>query len=232
MGGLYGTVGQLCGNREHVLCSGAKTSTTMTGGWSISASMPHTCRRCASPGRRYGRPGPHPPLVSPVCGIDATLVMDPTKNRTRQRSGRSGRSISGHHLCWNRRWRGCDWRPDPDADCGGGCALRLRRGATRIRCRARGRFRCPPWPTDAGWLRRGDAHLGVPTDKGAYAGAKFSALVAGWSRADSIDDMALSRHGAMRAAFDGGYAPRRTGCFCGSPPSAMSVNSTPWPPAC
>src|SRR5207245_2200024 len=43
-----------------------------------------------------------------------------------------------------------------------------------------------------------DEHLSVPTDKGSNAGAKVSALVAGMiAGADSIDDMALLRHGAM-----------------------------------
>ena len=41
----------------------------------------------------------------------------------------------------------------------------------------------------------------MPTDKGANAGAKVSALVAGMvAGADSIEDMALLRHGGgMRA---------------------------------
>ena len=52
-----------------------------------------------------------------------------------------------------------------------------------------------------------DEHLSVPTDKGANSGAKVSCLVAGMvAGADSIDDMALLRHGAMgtddhRSAF-------------------------------
>lgn len=50
----------------------------------------------------------------------------------------------------------------------------------------------------------------MPTDKGANAGAKVSALVAG---ADSIDDMALLRHGAMKKVFAGCYAPSTLGSF-------------------
>ena len=48
-----------------------------------------------------------------------------------------------------------------------------------------------------------DEHLSVPTDKGANAGAKVTSLVAGMvAGADSIDDMALLRHGAMGTLFD------------------------------
>src|SRR6476661_2066173 len=59
-----------------------------------------------------------------------------------------------------------------------------------------------------------DEHLSVPTDKGANAGAKVSALVAGMvAGADSIDDMALLRHGAMGTVFDRPYAPSTLGSF-------------------
>ncbi len=48
-----------------------------------------------------------------------------------------------------------------------------------------------------------DQHLSVPTDKGANAGLKVSSLVAGMvAGADSIDDMALLRHGGMGTVFD------------------------------
>lgn len=57
-------------------------------------------------------------------------------------------------------------------------------------------------------------HLSVPTDKGANAGAKVSALVAGMiAGADSIDDMALLRHGAMGTVFDKPYASSTLGSF-------------------
>lgn len=57
-------------------------------------------------------------------------------------------------------------------------------------------------------------HLSVPTDKGSNAGAKVSALVAGMvAGADSIDDMALLRHGAMSTVFDRPYAPSTLGSF-------------------
>src|SRR4051794_30956494 len=56
--------------------------------------------------------------------------------------------------------------------------------------------------------------LSVPTDKGANAGGKVSALVAGMvAGADSIDDMALLRHGAMGRVFDRPYAPSTLGSF-------------------
>ncbi len=59
-----------------------------------------------------------------------------------------------------------------------------------------------------------DRWLSVPTDKGANAGAKVTALVAGMAAgADSIDDMAILRHGAMRKLFDGCYAPSTLGSF-------------------
>jgi hypothetical protein len=59
-----------------------------------------------------------------------------------------------------------------------------------------------------------DEHLSVPTDKGANAGAKVTALVAGMiAGADSIDDMALLRHGAMATVFDRPYAPSTLGSF-------------------
>jgi hypothetical protein len=59
-----------------------------------------------------------------------------------------------------------------------------------------------------------DEHLSVPTDKGSNAGAKVSALVAGMvAGADSVDDMGLLRHGAMRTVFDRPYAPSTLGSF-------------------
>jgi Transposase DDE domain group 1 len=59
-----------------------------------------------------------------------------------------------------------------------------------------------------------DEHLTVPTDKGAHAGAKVSALVAGMvAGADSIEDMRLLRHGAMATVFDRPYAPSTLGSF-------------------
>jgi Transposase DDE domain group 1 len=59
-----------------------------------------------------------------------------------------------------------------------------------------------------------DARLSVPTDKGAHAGLKVSSLVAGMvAGADSIDDMALLRHGGMDRIFDRAYAPSTLGSF-------------------
>ena len=59
-----------------------------------------------------------------------------------------------------------------------------------------------------------DAHLSVPTDKGANAGAKVNALVAGMvAGADSLEDMALLRHGGMGRVFSRCYAPSTLGSF-------------------
>jgi len=56
--------------------------------------------------------------------------------------------------------------------------------------------------------------LSVPTDKGANAGLKVASLVAGMvAGADSIDDMALLRHGGMKKLFTKIYAPSTLGSF-------------------
>jgi len=59
-----------------------------------------------------------------------------------------------------------------------------------------------------------DQHLSVPADRGANAGLKVTSLVAGMvAGADSIDDMALLRHGGMDRIFDDAYAPSTLGSF-------------------
>src|SRR3954469_20301233 len=59
-----------------------------------------------------------------------------------------------------------------------------------------------------------DERLTVPTDKGANPGVKLSSLVAGMvAGADSIEDMALLRHGGMGTVFAGAYAPSTLGSF-------------------
>lgn len=66
----------------------------------------------------------------------------------------------------------------------------------------------------AGLGRLGDERLTVPTHKGANAGRKLASLVAGMAAgADSIDDMALLRHGAMGKIFHRPYAPSTLGSF-------------------
>ena len=66
----------------------------------------------------------------------------------------------------------------------------------------------------AGLRRLADEHLSVPTDKGANAGLKVASLVAGMvAGADSIDDMALLRHGGMGRIFAKAYAPSTLGSF-------------------
>ncbi len=66
----------------------------------------------------------------------------------------------------------------------------------------------------AGLQRLTDQRLSVATDKGANAGRKVAALVAGMvAAADSIDDLALLRHGGMKKIFDGCCAPSTLGQF-------------------
>jgi hypothetical protein len=66
----------------------------------------------------------------------------------------------------------------------------------------------------AGLRDLADAHLTVPTDKGANAGLKVASLVGGMvAGADSIDDMALLRHGGMGRIFARTYAPSTLGSF-------------------
>src|SRR5690242_15776657 len=65
---------------------------------------------------------------------------------------------------------------------------------------------------DEGLGRLAGELLTVPSDKGANAGGKVTALVAGMAAgADSIDDMTVLRHGAMRRLFDQPYAPSTLG---------------------
>ncbi len=66
----------------------------------------------------------------------------------------------------------------------------------------------------AGLRDLADEHLTVPTDKGAHAGLKVVSLVGGMvAGADSIDDMALLRHGGMGRIFTRAYAPSTLGSF-------------------
>jgi hypothetical protein len=67
---------------------------------------------------------------------------------------------------------------------------------------------------DAGLGALAGELLTVATDKGANARGKVTALVCGMvAGADSIDDMALLRHGAMARLFDRTYAPSTLGSF-------------------
>jgi hypothetical protein len=66
----------------------------------------------------------------------------------------------------------------------------------------------------AGLRELADRWLTVPSDKGANAGLKVTSLVGGMvAGADSIDDMALLRHGGMRKLFTKLYAPSTLGSF-------------------
>jgi hypothetical protein len=62
-------------------------------------------------------------------------------------------------------------------------------------------------------LRRlADQWVSVPSDRGANAGLKVASLVAGMvAGADSIEDMALLRHGGIGRLFDAIYAPSTLG---------------------
>lgn len=67
---------------------------------------------------------------------------------------------------------------------------------------------------DVGLRELADKQLTVLTDKGANAGLKVASLVAGMvAGADSIDDMALLRHGGTGKVFTGRYAPSTLGSF-------------------
>ena len=66
----------------------------------------------------------------------------------------------------------------------------------------------------AGLTTLAGEHLSVPGDKGANAGLKVASLVAGMvAGADSIEDMALLRHGGMGRVFARAYAPSTLGSF-------------------
>jgi hypothetical protein len=66
----------------------------------------------------------------------------------------------------------------------------------------------------AGLRDLADAHLSVPGDKGTNAGLKVASLVGGMvAGADSIDDMAVLRHGGMSRLFARTYAPSTLGSF-------------------
>lgn len=66
----------------------------------------------------------------------------------------------------------------------------------------------------AGLRDLADANLSVPCDKGAKAGLKVASLVGRMvAGADSIDDMAILRHGGMGRLFVRMYAPSTLGSF-------------------
>ena len=68
---------------------------------------------------------------------------------------------------------------------------------------------------DAAGLRTlTDERLTLATDKGANAGLKVASIVGGMlTGADSIDDMAVLRHGGMSRLFTAAYAPSTLGSF-------------------
>ena len=83
----------------------------------------------------------------------------------------------------------------------------------------------------AGLTKLADQHLSVPTDKGANPGLKVASLVAGMvAGADSIEDMAVLRHGGMGKVSPARTRPPRWVRSCVRSPSVTSANSTPSPP--
>ena len=84
---------------------------------------------------------------------------------------------------------------------------------------------------DSGLHELVDQWLSVPTDKGANPGLKIASLVAGMvAGADSIDDMALLRHGAMKKSSPPAMPPPPWGPSCAPSPSGTCASSMPWPP--
>ncbi len=81
---------------------------------------------------------------------------------------------------------------------------------------------------DAAGLRTlTDERLTVATDKGANAGLKVASLIGGMlAGADSIDDMAVLRHGGMGKVFSSRTHPPRSGRSCALSPSDTCGNST------
>jgi hypothetical protein len=66
----------------------------------------------------------------------------------------------------------------------------------------------------AGLYRAVAAKVRVPTDKGSNPAGKVATIVAGMlAGADSIDDVAVARHGGMGLLFGGVYAPSTLGSF-------------------
>src|SRR3954465_4690218 len=71
----------------------------------------------------------------------------------------------------------------------------------------------------AGLRALADERLSVPTDKGAHAGLKGGSLGGGMAAgADSIEDMALLRHGGMGKVFTAPTPPPRWGRSCARSP--------------
>jgi hypothetical protein len=76
----------------------------------------------------------------------------------------------------------------------------------------------------AGLRSLADRWLGIPTDNGANAGKKVSSLVGGMvAGADSIDDMALLRHGGMKKIFSSCYPASTWGSFLRSFPPRLTI---------
>ena len=84
----------------------------------------------------------------------------------------------------------------------------------RISCRRPGLSRSSRWPALPGSTSSPSSTCRCRPNKGANAGLKVASLVAGMvAGGDSIDDMALLRHGGMGKVFTGAYALSTLGSF-------------------
>ncbi len=80
----------------------------------------------------------------------------------------------------------------------------------------------------AGLRDLADERLTVATDKGANAGLKVASIVGGMlAGADSIDNLAVVRHGGMNRRFTAAYAPSTLGSFLRASPSGTCASWTP-----
>ena len=85
---------------------------------------------------------------------------------------------------------------------------------TRTSCRAPVWRRCCGWPSGLGLQRLVAEHVRIGKPEGVNADLKIASLVAGMvAGADSIQDMALLRHGGMDRLFAGVRAPSTLGTF-------------------
>ena len=85
----------------------------------------------------------------------------------------------------------------------------------------------------AGLQRLVAEHVHLAKPGGVNAHLKIPALVAGMvAGADSIDDMSLLRHGAMRRLFTGTRAPSTLGTFLRSFTFGHAGSPTPSPRGC
>src|SRR6478609_1592995 len=91
---------------------------------------------------------------------------------------------------------------------------------TRTSCRDAGLIPMMALADAAGLRTLTDERLTVATDKGANAGLKVASIVGGMLvGADSIDDIAVLRHGGWARSSARRTRPRRSGRSCARSPS-------------